>query len=465
VVAARALRRAVAELALIALPPALLLVIRYFSWGAGPLRLLMYALLFAGLWLATARRGYLASPFERPRAWLLLAAISCWLVLWHVRLFVADIGSGGECQTDMGRPSICAGEWLRRGLNPWAECAPKLTAAERRSLDPASAWGACMSGDRCIDPKAGGSYRDWTHHGPGFDFMDGYKYGPLTALAYAPFAHAWQERGLFSLNFACWLAQLVLLWLLARAAFPEQRAAPARTLLTYLLPLLLPMSLLLPKLQVHAFWGSFSLSAPERDTFVLELTRRCSNDMIPVVLGLGAILIAARGGARAAGVLLGLSLAAKPLPGLLLLVLIPGLRGVAARRFLRACVLTTALCYLPILLWSPRELIANLVLFSLLRPTNSSSIREYLSPVMGSVVGLLQFVVVGVLAWRFYRDPVRRDLPALLSVTALATIAFVALNKIVHGNYLVWIQPLLALALAGVPFRARAGVPEVVPAK
>jgi hypothetical protein len=295
--------------------------------------------------------------------------------------------------------------------------------------------------------------------------MDGYKYGPLTALLYAPFAHVLQERGLFSVNFACWIVQLVLMWLLARVAFPEQRAAPSRTLLTYLLPPLLQMSLLLPKLRVHAFWGTFSLSAPARDTFVLELTRRCSNDIIPVVLALAAIWTAARGRSRAAGVLLGLSLAAKPLPGLLLLMLLPGLHGVGARKLIGACLLTTALSYLPIFLWAPRELIANLVLFALVRPTNSSSIREYLSPAMGSVIGVLQLALVGLLAWRFYRDHAQRDLPGLLRVSTLATIAFVALNKIVHGNYLLWIQPLWAIAIAGLPFRARAVEPNVVAAK
>jgi hypothetical protein len=462
VVTARALRDAAAELALVASPPVLLLVIRYFSWGAGPLRLVMCALLFAGSWLATARRGYVASFWERRRWWLVLAAISCGMLLWHARSFAADIRRGGECLTDMGRPSICAGEWLRRRLNPWAECAPQLTAAERRALDPRSAWAECMRGDRCIDLKAGNTYRGWTHHGPGFDFMDGYKYGPLTALAYLPFAHVLQERGLFSVNFACWIAQALLLWLLARAAFPEQRAAPARTLLTYLLPLALPMSLVLPRLEVHAFWGTFSLSPPERDTFVLELTRRCSNDIIPVVLVLAAILIAARGRSRAAGVVLGLSLAAKPLPGLLLFVLLPGLEGVSARKLMSACVLTTALWYLPLLVWAPRELIANLVLFSILRPTNSSSIREYLSPAMGDLVGVLQLALVAVLAWRFYRDRAQRDLPGLVRVSALAAIGFVALNKIVHGNYLLWIQPLLALTIAGLPFRA---APEAIAAQ
>jgi hypothetical protein len=66
------------------------------------------------------------------------------------------------------------------------------------------------------------------------------------------------------------------------------------------------------------------------------------------------------------------------------------------------------------------------------------------------------------LAWRFYRDRAQRDLPGLVRVSALAAIGFVALNKIVHGNYLLWIQPLLALTIAGLPFRP---APEAIAAQ
>ena len=448
----RAWLRAIAEGVLVALVPVLLLLIRYFSWGAGPLRLLVYAVLFTFVALATARRSYLSSIWEVGQRHLWLAVLAGGLLLLHGLQFVRDIQRGGVCLTDMGRPSICAGEWLRRGMNPWAECAPQLTAVERRALPRGDTYSECLKQDRCIDRKAGGTYRDWTHHGPGLDFMDGYKYGPVTALVYAPLTHGLRERGLFLVNFVFWLAHALLVWALARVAYPVQRAAPARSLIGWLLPLVLPMSLVLPSLKLHAFGGDLSLSPPEPDTFILELTRRCSNDIIPVVLGLAALYAAARRRAALAGIFLGLSLAAKPLPGLLLCLLLPGLIEGRAFRLLLWAAGTAALCYLPVFVWAPRELIANLVLFSFLRPTNSSSIRAYLPPEWEGAVSGLQLLMCVILVVSFYRSG-PRDLARLLRSSALLCLAFVALNKVVHGNYLLWLQPLLALALGGLPFR------------
>jgi hypothetical protein len=455
VVARQPILRALLELGLVFAAPLLLLLIRYFSWGAGPLRLVMFGVLFAFVAWVSARRSYLDSIWEpRRRAWV-LALFALLLFGMHVRLFARDIARGGECLTDMGRPSICAGEWLRKGLNPWAEC----VNTPRGRSDVTDTWSWCLAGGNCIDYKGGGTYQNWSHHGRFFDFMDGYKYGPLLALMYLPFAHTLRERGLFGVNFAFWLAQCALLWLLAREAYPRLRAATWRTWLIMLLPLAIPSALFLPTLKVAALGGSFELSAPETNTFVLELTQRCSNDIIPVVLVMGATLLAARGRSLGAGVLLGLSLAAKQLPGLLALFLIPGLRGVRPRLLLMAAFGTAAFCYLPFFAWAPREMLANLFLFSMLRPTNSSSIRAYLPAHLESLVSVAQILVMVLVVCQFYRRA-PRDLPALLRALALASIGFVALNKVVHGNYLLWLQPWLALVLAGMPYREPEPEPE-----
>ena len=388
---------------------------------------------------------------------------------------ITDIKAGGECWTDMGRPSICSGEWLRHGLNPWSECAPRLKAAERRKppADEAT-YVECVKFDRCIDYKGGRPYKGWTHHGPGFDFMDGYKYGPISSLVYYPFTHLYRERGVFALNFLFWWLHLLFMWGLARAAFPSQRAAPWRALIGWLSPLVLPLWSWLPTVNWHAIGHVYELAPPERGTFILEITRRCANDIIPVALGLGALLCAAHKRVILAGVLIGLSLAAKPLPGFLWCLLLPGLvgggydphsqrRSHSRSRVLRlvaAAVLTTTLCYLPFFLWAPREMIANLISFAWLRPTNASSIRAYLPEAWGGVVGALQLLICAALVFAFYWSG-PRDLGRVLRVSALSTIAFVAFNKVVHGNYLLWIQPLAALAIAGLPFRAspRTSVP------
>ena len=445
-------RQLLVELALLASAPLLQLAILYFHWGAGLQRLFALAALFGFVLALGALRARLPTLFEQ-RGALLLALAAFVLIALHVRLFVHDIQHGGECLTDMGRPSICAGEWLRRGMNPWAECAE---AQRRRRGRPkiVDSWDWCLAVDRCIDRKTGGTYKGWTHHGPGYDFMDGYKYGPLTALVYLPFVHVWRERGLYAVNFAFWLAQLALLWLLAREAFRALTSARWRALIVLLLPLAFPSRQLFPKRIIEDFGEKWELLAPEFDTFVLELTRRCAMDIIPVALVLGATLLAMRGRARWAGVLLGLSLAAKSLPGLLLCVFLPGLRGVRAGALAVSCALSTALCYLPFFVWAPREMIANLVLFSALRPTNTSSIRAYLPANLEVWISALQLVSVLAMALYFYRRS-RRDPAALVQAMTLATIGFVALNKVVHGNYLLWVQPWLALAVAGLPFTPR----------
>jgi hypothetical protein len=443
------------ELGLVVAAPLLLIMVRYFSWGAAAGRLASLVLLFAFVSYATRRRGYLRSVFESRRSVLVLVVLVATLGALHVRLFALDIARGGECLTDMGRPSICAGEWLRRGLNPWADCADRPLRSERSKAMP-STWSWCISGDRCIDRRAGHAYPGWSHHGPGLDFMDGYKYGPLMALTYAPFVHELRERGLYVVNLAFWLAQCALVFLLARAAYPDLRSAPWRALLILLLPLAVPGAAFLPTLQIGSSGDIHQLSPPEPNTFVLELTRRCSNDIIPVVLALAATWLAARRRSRAAGVLLGLSLGAKHLPGLLLCLLLPGLQGVRGRALALATLATTTLCYLPFFVWAPREMFANLVLFSVVRPTNSSSIRASLPASLESLITCAQLGLCAVLALQFYRRG-QRDLGALLRAGALLCMGFVALNKVVHGNYLLWLQPLLALALAGLPYRSHAG--------
>ena len=451
------LARVLGELGLVLGTPLLLVLVRYFHWGAGVARLFTLVALYSFVSVATQRRGYLLSIWEnKSRRWLLALLVGTLFVL-HVRLFAQDIQLGGECLTDMGRPSICAGEWLRHGLNPWADSAQRGLAA-----DTTSTWSWCVTADRRIDPRGGHAYPGWAHHGPGFDFMDGYKYGPLTALVYAPVVHTLRERGLQLVNFAFWLGQCVLMVWLARAAFPHLPSAAWRAQLVLLLPLAIPAALLLPTVQIWTLGDSHELSAPEPNTFVLELTRRCSNDIIPVALALCAVLLASRGRSRAAGVSLGLSLAAKQLPGLLFCLILPGLRGVRPRALTLATLTTSVLCYLPFFAWAPREMFANLVLFSVVRPTNSSSIRAYLPASLESLVSCAQLGLVAWLTVRFYRNS-SRDLPALLRTASLLCIAFVALNKVVHGNYLLWLQPLVALALAGLPYRPAAAPDEPAP--
>jgi hypothetical protein len=423
----------------------------YFSYGAGDRRFAALAVLLGFVALAGSGRVRFRSALgEGPGRVLLAAAVlgSLWLA---GNQFWRDARAGEPCWTDMGRPSVCAGELLLAGLNPWAECVPRKPKLEQ----PSASMRWCLKLGGCVDWR-GGYRKSWDYHGPGFDFMDGYKYGPLMALLYLPATHRAQEAGLAWVNLLFWCAALALMFALGRAAFPDVPGSGLRALLLFLLPAVLPAHLLLERVEFSALGKDYALERPPAAVFVRLLTFVCSNDLIPVCFALLACWFALRGRSLRAGVLLGLSLATKQLPGLLIGLLLVRVRGVDARRFALGALGTALLFYLPFFLWGPREMVANLLLFNLVRPTNSSSIRRFLPSELEPLVSLAQLALSAWLIVRFVRGE-RRDGAQLLHSAALLVTGFVMLNKIVHGNYLLWIQPFVALALAGGPF-ARAPV-------
>jgi hypothetical protein len=445
------IRALLTELLVVIGAPALLMLVRAFSWGAGTYRFFTLCSLTLFVALASSRRTKIASLFDQGRARDVLLA--CVLALFGVQAgaFVLDIVRGDPCVTDMGRPSICAGEWLIRHKNPWAECWTSKVAEPEKGQEPTTfQW--CVRANLCIDRKVGPSYRNFNHHAPGFEFMDGYKYGPLMALSYLPATHVLGERGLYLTNFVFWLGMLALVFRIARAAYPTP-ASGLRALFGFLVTVAIPLGLI-PQLSFMSLGTLRHITPPSPLEFVRELTTTCSNDVIPIALLLATIALAASRRSVAAGVLIGLSMAAKQLPAPLIGLLLLRMDGVAWRKLLAAAVVTTTLAYLPFFAWAPREMVANLLLFNFVRPTNSSSIRRYLPEGFEVLVSLAQLATVGLCILHFYRKK-QRSLGELLPVATVLILSFVTLNKIVHGNYLVWAQPFIALTLSGAPFRVR----------
>ena len=165
-------------------------------------------------------------------------------------------------------------------------------------------------------------------------------------------------------------------------------------------------------------------------------------DLLPVSLLLGCLLAGERR-PLLAGLLLGLSVSSKPLPGLAALPACIPLRGRGSFG------LGFAVGLLPTLVaWfsAPRAFIDNIVLFNAVRPLDWSSWMWGLPPQVSDVsrVGFgLVWLVLAIFAMRYAtRVTTRSGLVVLLLVPVMLG------GPAVHQNYILWLIPFLCVALA-----------------
>lgn len=368
---------------------ALVALLDYADWGEGPSRAGALALGAAALaWLWRHPPPWYAGV----RPWLVLAAAVALL-----RFAPATLASRGRLTyvNDIGWTTVRAVQALEVGRSLYAS-----------QLDP---------------------QRDLPRAGPGYDWFMGYKYGPLVPRFYAPFLRwAGGPRGLFWGNaLLLAVAVLVVASLAARAAGADAALAAAAALL----------------------W-------PQMVRF--ELFDRGVNDLLSTALCALALLLAcARPAAPAlravlAGAAVGLSISAKPLPGALLLLVLPGTVPAAP---LAAGLAAGLAPLLPDLLATPRELLANLVLFNVARPGDSTGAGAALPAWLAwspQVVGLGLAIAT---AARYQRGP--RTARELVIASALLVTVFLAGGKLIHRNYLIWWLPLAAAALGAACYPAR----------
>src|SRR5262249_2629206 len=151
---------ACAELVLLAAGPCLLLLADYFTYGAGIARFVMLAALFGLVLFASSSRVQLRSVLRHgPGRWLLIAC-ALYAFLLAGTQFVRDLQHPKACWTDMGRPSVCAGEMLLVGKNPWALC---MERPKRSDPTPSESMAWCQKLGGCADYKGGGGYgKHWT---------------------------------------------------------------------------------------------------------------------------------------------------------------------------------------------------------------------------------------------------------------------------------------------------------------
>lgn len=259
--------------------------------------------------------------------------------------------------------------------------------------------------------------------GTGFDHFAGFKYGPVMTWLYTPGVRGGGGSGYFVTS----LAALLLLALACAAwAFRASGVVAA------------------------AGAAALMLSTAFVDG---ELFRVGVNDAVPMALVVAAFAARSRGGGVLAGVLLGLSFGAKLFPAALLAVPLLLAARSGRWRLVAAAAAVSALVYVPVLVRAPREVVANLVLFNLVRPGDRTGLLDGVPDALQSplkavllLAVVLVLMTVGLTVPR--DDDGRRAQAGLASLATLAAVLFCAQSPVLHRNYLLWIAPLFAVALA-----------------
>lgn len=233
----------------------------------------------------------------------------------------------------------------------------------------------------------------------------GYKYLPVMILAYLPLGAPFGQRGVLVTNLILLLA---CLWLMRRLA--RSNLAP---LLFVSLPIM-----------------------------VQQIFAKGATDLATVAPLLAAFALFERN-SFLAGVCVGLSIAAKPVPGgLFLACLIPPTR----RWGYAAGIAVGLLPILPFLVLSPQDLYANTAAFNLARiPDATSWLKGASAAVIAAAHGVIVvlFLATGAYVWRQAPSVATR-----CALGAMLTIAAILAGPGAHHNYQLWWLPFYAVALS-----------------
>ena len=264
-----------------------------------------------------------------------------------------------------------------------------------------------------VDPAAGGIL------GAAASFH-GYKYLPVMLALYAPLAVPLGVRGIVLTNLALQGAA---------AAALGQIAGRGGGALAGLAAAAIYLSLPFPAYQLFA---------------------RGANDLVPV-LGLLLALLALERRPFWAGVLMGLSLAAKPMPGAAALLCLVPAAGARGRYF--AGVIVGLLPILPLALAAPDAFWNNIVLFNALRPIDDTSWLYGLPAAAVIAARALAVAALIALYLRAWRAPAPSG---RVGLAAAAILVVFAVGPDMHHNYYLWFIPLFAIVAA----RAACGAAE-----
>lgn len=244
--------------------------------------------------------------------------------------------------------------------------------------------------------------------------FQGYKYLPVTIAAYLPLGPWLGQRGLLLTNL---FLQLGATWLVMRLA--GRAAGPASGRLAALLYLSLPL-------------------------VALQVLTKGATDLVPVVpLLLAALWLETR--PAAAGLCVGLSIAAKLVPGILFVpCFLPPASG-SRWRYVRG-VAAGMLPILPFALWSPTAFYDNIVAFNFSRPADATSWLAF-APEWAGMLARAGFLagLLAVAAYVWRRPP---DLATRCGLAAILTLGAILCGPGAHDNYQLWWLPFACVILA-----------------
>ncbi len=255
----------------------------------------------------------------------------------------------------------------------------------------------------------------------------GYKYGSLMPRFYGPFLKAYKG------HIGLYVGNLVL----------------------FILTLLLSSSILFvitKRIEISVI-PLFGLLWPSFIYF--ELFNQGINDLLPEVFALGSFLFALvhkKNGIPKyswilpliSGIFMGFSMASKPLPGSLYLLLLPAL---VAWRPLLLGTAVGLLAYLPDFLQAPGPMFESLVLFNIIRNPDTTSLMFYLPKSIQPVCTVVGLLAMGLILYAYYQSKEKSSSRIIYFATALCSV-FLCTSKIIHRNYLLWWTPMMAMSLA-----------------
>ncbi|MEM2851542.1 MAG: glycosyltransferase 87 family protein, partial [Candidatus Bathyarchaeia archaeon] len=253
--------------------------------------------------------------------------------------------------------------------------------------------------------------------GTGFYYFNGYRHGPLTFIAYAPFIVLFKMRGIYVMNFFLNLGSLVLIYLITREVNPID---PHRI-----------------GMRAAIIWASCYL-------IQFELFEMGVTDILSVFFLLLSLYMFLKKNDLGTGVFLGMSFCAKLLPAAFLFLLFIVLKWRA--KFIVGFALPVCTFLLPFLIMSFEEFTANVIIYNLIRPADNTSMLYFIPSNLAALWILLESITLMGLYANWYRSK-KNELDIFFYFLWIVS-TFLIFNKILHRNYLIWVIPFICIVLS-----------------